>query len=126
MSPPTPGQIAELHRLAAAAIAADVDLDTWDLCAPGDDAPPGAIASYQAEADRLARIDRLAREALRRAIYRTLGPGEAALILDDGTVVAVVDQSDGLGLVPPGRVLRLAGPGQVAAESPSDRTDRAG
>ena len=45
-----------------------------------------------------------------RGGVRTLGPGEAALVLDDGSIVAMTDQSDGIGLVPPGRVLHLAGP----------------
>ena len=117
MDPATPGQVAELHRLAAAAIAADLDLDTWALCEPPDDAPPDAVAAYEAESDRLMLADGRAREALRRAISRVLGPGAAALVLDDGSVVAVVDQSDGIGLVPPARVLRVAGPGQVTAGS---------
>lgn len=60
--------------------------------------------------DRLLRSDRRARLAVERALRSDGGPGSYAVQLPDGTLVVRCEDADGVAILPPDRVRRIAAP----------------
>ena len=90
-----------LSRAIATAIAATAAVEA----APDERPADVSEEAWEAGMDRIIRAERIAQGAL----IDRLGPGPHALLLADGTVLAVSDQADGLAIVPPDRVRRLEG-----------------
>jgi hypothetical protein len=86
-----------LIELARRAIEAERDVEDVDDLATGPE-----------DYGRILAADRAAREAVDAAIRAAMGPGSAAVLLPDGTLVVRCEDVDGVAILPPDRVRPLA------------------
>jgi len=111
-APPDPRQqlYRRLPRLLAAVRNARSVMDTLYLSQPPDDAPDVAHAEFETAADAAAKVERHARNKLIALLIEIAGNGDddTAVMLSDGGIIAFSADGDGLAVVGPGQVHKLA------------------
>ena len=96
------------HRLLAAVRSATIAAETMHLKEPPEDAPSRSHVAFEAEADQVVKQERVAREGLVHWLIDQLEDAPIAVITADGHVITFTDSTDGLCVVAPGNVHKLA------------------
>ncbi|MGP0070170.1 MAG: hypothetical protein ACLQGP_42050 [Isosphaeraceae bacterium] len=96
-----------LPRLLAALHNIDVAMDRVYATEPADDATYDENVAFEAEADDLAEQERAARDAL-IAWFASFSDKATAVVLPDGRIIAITLEADGLAIVNPENVHKLA------------------